>query len=361
MNTCWVRYTKSLDMEKALTPSRLDIDPSCANTSKEFNHWYKTFTYFLAVLPQEGLDKLSVLTNFVSAHVYDYIVDCETFEDAVDVLRSVFHKTENEVYARHILLSRQQHTDETLDQYLHVLKRLAKDCNFRPVDGATYCNEVVRDVFIAGLQSKCVARKLLNNKSLDVSTALEQARQFDSTADCDMKSPSVIGTDKAVEEICIERSCFTEGNMDNVKPGFNGGTKILALGKSSFTNIQTSTPLKELCKIRKSGGGVKKGIDAKNIISGTMNTRRKKTVLQSRLRSEQKQVLQSSKSYINKTVLRRVRTKLEQPEVKEKMRRRTECDVDEEDWGHVVKQSAMDRLRSRRSHRMRKPPERLDW
>ena len=38
------------------------------------------------MLPQAGLDKLKILTNFVSPTVFDFISDCTTYESAKETL-----------------------------------------------------------------------------------------------------------------------------------------------------------------------------------------------------------------------------------------------------------------------------------
>lgn len=47
-------------MDKALRPERLDPLPNSTSATKQFKHWFKTFEYFLEVLPHENL---RILTN----------------------------------------------------------------------------------------------------------------------------------------------------------------------------------------------------------------------------------------------------------------------------------------------------------
>ena len=58
---------------------------------------------------------------------------------------ALYIKPTNEVYARHILATRRQQSAETLDEYLHVLKTLSKDCNYQNVSSIKYSEESVRD------------------------------------------------------------------------------------------------------------------------------------------------------------------------------------------------------------------------
>ncbi|CAJ1099219.1 Hypothetical predicted protein [Octopus vulgaris] len=81
--------------------------------------------------------------------------------------------------ARHLLATRKQKLGESLDQFLNELKILAKDCDFVAVSAEQYRSEMIRDVFINGLTSNQIRQRLLENKSVDLSTAYDQARSLD--------------------------------------------------------------------------------------------------------------------------------------------------------------------------------------
>ena len=166
-------------MDRFLRPERLDTDPSCGTAAQEWTHWLKTFENFLTVLPAEGLNRLSVLTNFVSPRIYGNIVDCTSYEDAIKILKSMYIKPSNEIFARHLLATRRQKAGESLDEFLQALKTLSKDCNFKDVSAAQYQEEAIRDAFISGLQSSLIRQRLLENRTLDLATMFDQARAFD--------------------------------------------------------------------------------------------------------------------------------------------------------------------------------------
>ena len=102
-------------MDKALRPDRFECLPNTPVSTKEFNHWFKTFENFLSVLPQEDLNKLMILTNFLSPAVYEFINECTTYDSAVLVLESAYVKATNEVFPRHLLSIRKQQPEESLD------------------------------------------------------------------------------------------------------------------------------------------------------------------------------------------------------------------------------------------------------
>ena len=166
-------------MDRALRPTRFEITPNDSNAAKEYQHWIKTFENYCEVLPQTGLDKLKLLTNYLAPHIFDYVIDKTTYETAVETLKNLYVKPTNEVFARHLLAVRRQQSGESIDDFLQALKTLSKDCNFKDVDKTTYASESIRDAFITGIQSQVIRRRLLENNTLDLKTMYEQARSLD--------------------------------------------------------------------------------------------------------------------------------------------------------------------------------------
>jgi RNase H-like domain found in reverse transcriptase/Integrase core domain/Reverse transcriptase (RNA-dependent DNA polymerase)/Aspartyl protease len=193
-------------MDRFLRPDRLDADPHASSAAQEFTHWFKTFENFLNVLPPEGLNKLSVLTNYVSPKIYGNIADCTTYDAAIDALKALYVKPPNEIFARHCLATRRQKAGESLDEYLQALKSLSKDCNFKNVTAAQYQEEAIRDAFISGLQSLLIRQRLLENRTLDLATMFDQARALDTAQknselySTSLESSIVAGVSKSSDE-----------------------------------------------------------------------------------------------------------------------------------------------------------------
>ena len=166
-------------MEKLLKPARLEVDPNSPTAGREWKHWHKTFANFIEECGENAPDKFRTLVNSVSYNVFEYIEECTDFDSAIAVLEGIYLKKPNEIFARHLLATRQQRLGESLDEFLRELQKLGKDCNFRAVSAEQYREELVRDAFINGLASPMIRQRLLENKTLDLKTAYDQAYMLD--------------------------------------------------------------------------------------------------------------------------------------------------------------------------------------
>jgi len=166
-------------MEKVLRPERFDVSPNAQNAIKLWRHWFATFENFLATIEGENLNKLRVLTNYVSADVYELICEAADYDAALVILKAAYARTPNEIFARHSLSVRKQQPEETLDEYLQALKSMSKDCNFEAQTAAQNRDCAIRDTFIRGLLNSNIRQRLLENETLDLQTAIAQARSLD--------------------------------------------------------------------------------------------------------------------------------------------------------------------------------------
>ena len=72
-------------MDKCLQPTRFDCDPNTVGVDKQWKHWLKTFENFLVAINSCTPDKPVTLTNYIAPNVYEYIVGCATYEEAMEV------------------------------------------------------------------------------------------------------------------------------------------------------------------------------------------------------------------------------------------------------------------------------------
>ena len=170
-------------MDKVLRPERFEeVLPYSDNASKRWPHWPKTFKNFLTEVSRdrENLNKLTVLVNYVSSYAYELFNESATYDDALTLLKSLYVKTPNEVYASHVLAIRKPQPEETLDEYLQVLKVMSKDCNYCEVSANQHRDEAIRDAFISGLLISSIRLGLLENNTLTLEAAFDQARALES-------------------------------------------------------------------------------------------------------------------------------------------------------------------------------------
>ena len=141
--------------------------PNTPSSTKEFKHWFRTFEYYLEVLPNEGLDKLKVLINFVSPETFEYISDCTSYDSPIETIKNVYIKSPNTIFARHLLATRRQQHGETFNEYIQMLKILAKNCNFQAVSAIQYQDEAIRDAFINRINSNDIRQRLLEARAYE--------------------------------------------------------------------------------------------------------------------------------------------------------------------------------------------------
>ena len=184
-------------MERVLRPDRFDTDPNSSEATREWKHWKTTFSNYLESIADHHPNQLNVLVNYLSPRVYDYISECASYDTAIETLSALYVKPKNEVFARHLLASRRQKVGESLDEFLQALKRLSSDCNFKRVNAEQHKEEYIRDAFINGLRSQQIRQRLLENKTLELTAAFDQARALD-VAQQSLESYSVPVTAAAV-------------------------------------------------------------------------------------------------------------------------------------------------------------------
>lgn len=166
-------------MDKVIRLDRFDVHPSEPDAGKKWKLWYRNFKYFLTAIKDHNPDKLEVLYLYVGTKVSDVIGGCTDFSDAIKILDAAYVKPPNDVHSRHILHSRVQGTDESIDGYIVALNSLASDCIFKDVTAKVYRDECVRDSFIRGLRSPAIRARLLESDSLDLATAIQRARALE--------------------------------------------------------------------------------------------------------------------------------------------------------------------------------------
>ena len=115
----------------------------------------------------------------MSPVVFEFISECERYEDAIKILNDLYDKPKNVIFARHLLATCKQENGQSLDQFLQSLKSLAKDCDFRNSTAQQIRDDAIRDSFISGLSNSNVRQRLLENDNLDLQKAFDMARSLE--------------------------------------------------------------------------------------------------------------------------------------------------------------------------------------
>ncbi|GFS56546.1 uncharacterized protein TNCV_4303331 [Trichonephila clavipes] len=111
-------------------------------------------------------------------------------------------KKPNVIFARHCLSTRNQRTEETVREYLQILNQLSKDCDFTDVKAEEYRKEYIRDAFIRGLKCPRIRQRLLENTSMTLDQAFEQARTLESA---EVHAASYTGSSLYVQSAAMKK------------------------------------------------------------------------------------------------------------------------------------------------------------
>ncbi|XP_072389424.1 uncharacterized protein [Diabrotica undecimpunctata] len=170
-------------MDKLLRPDRFDADPNSPRSSQEWMHWKATFENFISsVIDVSEEEKFKLLVNYVSNNIYELISDCRNYSEAKSILEAAFVKLKNEIFARHILMTKKQQTGENIGQYVQHLKVLSKDCNFLAVSADQNREDYIRDSFINGILSNDIRQRLLENNTITLQDAIVKAQSLESAS-----------------------------------------------------------------------------------------------------------------------------------------------------------------------------------
>ena len=184
VHTLFVKNLSNTVMEKHFKPENVfSKDPNSQNADREFTHWRVIFEKYLSkikVHENEELDKLGLLFNNVSAEVFGYISSETSYEGAMEILKNIYIRPKNTVFARFCLKDRKQGATESMDEYLRQLQILAKDCDYKSVSAQLYEEESIRDAFISGIRATEIRQRLLEetdtlDKTFEKARSLEQA------------------------------------------------------------------------------------------------------------------------------------------------------------------------------------------
>ena len=170
-------------MDCLLKPGKLEVLPEEPDTTKNFDYWQKTFDIFLTEVLEkadaDSVNKLGLLMNYLTHKMYAFVTDTRSYDEARQALNNVYHKPKNIIFARHLLITRTQKETETINEYVHTLNQLARDCQFQDVRANDYKDDLSMDAFINGIGFSTIQQRLLEKSNLDFQTAVRKAQVLD--------------------------------------------------------------------------------------------------------------------------------------------------------------------------------------
>ncbi|XP_078066533.1 uncharacterized protein LOC144492397 isoform X2 [Mustelus asterias] len=171
-------------MEQFLKPDKLALDPQEVGASDKFDHWLDCFEAFIDTTTAIDTDaaKLHVLRARVSETVYGIFRDAATYADAIELLKGQFRKSPNVVYARHLLTTRKQQPGESCAQFLRALRVLARACDCKAVSAAQNTEDLIRDAYVAGIESTYIQQRLLEQDDLDLRKTATMAETLEAAS-----------------------------------------------------------------------------------------------------------------------------------------------------------------------------------
>ena len=108
--------------------------------------------------------------------------------------------------------------NKSIDTYLQILKRLSKDCNFSSVTAEQYRQSYNRDAFINGLYSKQIRQRILENMTLTLDQAFEQARPLEmaykNSETYNQLYPSSAAAETPISDECNQQQLNSINNKD---------------------------------------------------------------------------------------------------------------------------------------------------
>ncbi|XP_003370003.1 zinc knuckle protein [Trichinella spiralis] len=167
---------------------KLAIDPIAPDAEKKWKFWLLQFQDFVQLTVEPGIDLVKILRLYLTGSTFEYVQDCKTYDEAIAKLNEVYVKPKNVIFARYEFISRKQRDGESLEEFLHALQRLSKNCEYKNVTAEQYREEMIRDAFINSMSSNEIRTRLLEhsvislqetvNKAMTLNSAKENAKLY---------------------------------------------------------------------------------------------------------------------------------------------------------------------------------------
>ena len=118
-------------------PKDLTADSNSSDAQRVFKYWLRTVEDHIATLNQirrEGAPEVNetrIIRGFLPPEIYPFVEEAGDHDAIVGLLRQIFHiKRKNNVYARHLIVSRKKGSWRKGSRVSSSFDVLAKECSF---------------------------------------------------------------------------------------------------------------------------------------------------------------------------------------------------------------------------------------
>lgn len=216
--------TKSDASGPGLSSTIPQFNLKSSNLATTWKNWFNQFKIYIRASnleKQPDSRKVALLLHhmgpesFEIFNSFDKNLDEVTYEDLVKEFQAYFLPKVNIAMERHNFFSRSQKMDESIDEYVTVLKNLSLTCEF----GALREN-LVRDIFVCGLHDTYtyIKERLLNEGDIKLEKAVEISRAI----------------------------VITKEHSQNLQHPNGNSTFIGALSKKNFSHANRNRQLKSI-------------------------------------------------------------------------------------------------------------------
>lgn len=162
-----------------VVPPSFTIDPFDRHKMK-WSRWVERLEGAFVLFGVQQNAKLPMLLHYMGGETYDILSDKlapvrpnqKTYAEVVETLQAHFNPEPLEILENFRFKCRKQaddRPDESIDEYLIALRKLAITCNF-----GDYLNTALRNQFVFGLKDRAIQSRLLEVRNLN----LERAREI---------------------------------------------------------------------------------------------------------------------------------------------------------------------------------------
>ena len=170
-------------MDKLEPPAGLTLT---GNVSENWKKFKQRFDVYMSASGADGKgvkQKACIFLHVVGEEALQVFSNFKFEEDKEYNPPTIVQKFEtycmpkkNTTYERHKFFTRNQKSDETIDQYVIELRTMAKNCEFFDL-----CDSLIRDRIICGIPCNTLRERLLRVEDLTLDKAITMCRAAEST------------------------------------------------------------------------------------------------------------------------------------------------------------------------------------